>query len=66
MEEIKIIKKHYEMGFISSHEFLCEYAGVLIKLGAYDNTYFSRKSSIKREQAICSRWRNKYGIIKEV
>lgn len=54
------------MGFISSHEFLCEYTGVLIKLGAYDNTYFSRKSSIKRDQAICSRWRNKYGIIKEV
>ena len=35
MEEIKIIKKHYEMGFISSHEFLCEHAGVLIKLGAH-------------------------------
>ncbi len=35
MEEIKIIKKHYEMGFISPHEFLCEYAGVLIKLGAH-------------------------------
>ena len=35
MEEIKIIKKHYEMGFISSQEFLCEYAGVLIKLGAH-------------------------------
>lgn len=28
MEEIKIIKKHYEMGFISSHEFLCEYIQV--------------------------------------
>ena len=28
MKEIK------EMGFISSHEFLCEYAGVLSKLGA--------------------------------
>lgn len=34
MEEIKEIKKNYEMGFISSHEFLCEYAGVLSKLGA--------------------------------
>lgn len=28
MEEIKIIKKHYEMRFISSHEFLCEYIQV--------------------------------------
>lgn len=34
MEEIKEIKKNYEMGFISSHEFLCEYADVLSKLGA--------------------------------
>lgn len=34
MEEIKEIKKNYEMGFISSHEFLCEYAGVLSRLGA--------------------------------
>ena len=33
-EVIKEIKKNYEMGFISSHEFLCEYAGVLSKLGA--------------------------------
>lgn len=42
------------MGFISSHEFLCEYTGVLIKLGAYDNTYFSRKSSIKRASNMLS------------
>ncbi len=35
MEEIKEIKKNYEMGFISAHEFLCEYAAVLVKLGAY-------------------------------
>ena len=34
MEEIKEIKKNYEMGFISSQEFLCEYADVLSKLGA--------------------------------
>lgn len=34
MEEIKEIKKNYEMGFISPLEFLCEYAGVLSKLGA--------------------------------
>lgn len=34
MEEIKEIKKNYEMGFILSHEFLCEYAGVLSRLGA--------------------------------
>lgn len=34
MEEINEIKKNYEMEFISSHEFLCEYAGVLSKLGA--------------------------------
>ena len=34
MEEINEIKKNYEMGFISAHEFLCEYAGVLSKLGA--------------------------------
>lgn len=34
MEEIKEIKKNYEMGFISAHEFLCEYAAVLVKLGA--------------------------------
>ena len=34
MEEIKEIKKNYEMGFISSQEFLCEYANVLAKLGA--------------------------------
>lgn len=32
MKEIKEIKKNYEMGFISSQEFLCEYAGVLSKL----------------------------------
>lgn len=36
MKEIKEIKKNYEMGFISSQEFLCEYAGVLSKLGAQD------------------------------
>lgn len=36
MEEIKEIKKNYEMGFISSNEFLYEYAGVLSKLGAQD------------------------------
>jgi hypothetical protein len=29
MKEIKEIKKNYEMGFISSQEFLCEYAGVM-------------------------------------
>ena len=34
MEEIKEIKKNYEMGFISAHEFFCEYAAVLVKLGA--------------------------------
>ncbi len=34
MKEIKEIKKNYEMGFISSQEFLCEYAGALSKLGA--------------------------------
>lgn len=34
MKEIKEIKKNYEMEFISSQEFLCEYAGVLSKLGA--------------------------------
>ena len=34
MKEIKEIKKNYEMGLISSQEFLCEYAGVLSKLGA--------------------------------
>lgn len=34
MKEIKEIKKNYEMGFILSQEFLCEYAGVLSKLGA--------------------------------
>ena len=34
MEEIKEIKKNYEMGFISSHEFLCEYIDVLAELGA--------------------------------
>lgn len=34
MEEIKTIKENYSMGFISSYEFLCQYAGVLNKLGA--------------------------------
>lgn len=34
MEEIKTIKKNYEMGFISAQEFLCEYTDVLAKLGA--------------------------------
>ena len=34
MEEIKTIKENYEMGFISSIEFLWQYAGVLAKLGA--------------------------------
>lgn len=34
MEEIKEIKKNYEMGFISAQDFLCEYADVLSKLGA--------------------------------
>ena len=34
MEEIKEIKKNYEMGFISAQEFLCEYIDVLAELGA--------------------------------
>ena len=34
MEEIKEIKKNYEMGFISAQEFLCEYTYVLAELGA--------------------------------
>lgn len=34
MEEIKEIKKNYEMGFISAQEFLCKYTDVLAELGA--------------------------------
>lgn len=34
MEEIKTIKENYEMGFITSYEFLCQYADVLARLGA--------------------------------
>ena len=34
MEEIKEIKKNYEMGFISAQVFLYEYTDVLVKLGA--------------------------------
>ena len=34
MEEIKEIKKNYEMGFISAQVFLYEYTDVLVELGA--------------------------------
>lgn len=34
MEEIKEIKKNYEMGFISAQVFLYEYTDVLAELGA--------------------------------
>ena len=34
MEEIKEIKKNYEMGFISAQVFLYEYIDVLAELGA--------------------------------
>ena len=38
MEEIKIIKESYELGFISAHEFLCKYVKFLTKLGAQNET----------------------------
>ena len=46
MEEIKEIKKNYEMGFISSHEFLCEYAGVLSKLGAQGELIYAMNTAL--------------------
>ena len=34
MEEIMTLKENYEMGFITSYEFLCGYVEILARLGA--------------------------------